>query len=229
MMQPSKQQQQLLRENHLFRALTEQQFDALMQHLSVKKLAQGEQLFAEGDEAGVFYFLLQGKVKLYRLSAAGQEKVVEIISPGQTFAEALMFRAIPAYPVSAQALGETELLAINNKGFMQLLGQSVETCFQLMADLSLRLHGLLDEVEALTLQNAQLRVVNYLLYLAGESGTTFSLPATKSTIASRLSIQPETLSRILGTLSAKGLISVEGLSIEVLKPEQLRTMSTATE
>ena len=219
---------QALQHCPLFRALSNEQFERLLQDVGSRTLEQGQHLFEAGTQASVFYFLLRGQVKLYRLSPTGQEKVIEIVRPGQTFAEALMFLDIPAYPVSGQALADAEVLEIKNKAFLHLLSQSVEIGLQVMAQLSMRLRGHLNEIDALTLQNASLRLVNYLLYLAqevesGAGSAEITLPAAKNIIASRLSIQPETLSRILGNLSGKGLISVDGLNIKVRDLEGLRT------
>lgn len=227
----TKEHEQILRQHHLFRSLSDEQFEPLQQDISIRKLEQGQHLFEEGADANAFYLLLEGQVKLYRLSPTGQEKVIEIVRPGQTFAEALMFLDIPAYPVSAQALSDIQFFVIRNKGFLQLLSNSVDTCFHVMADISMRLRGLLNEIDALTLQNASLRLVNYLLYLAqevesDEGSAEITLPAAKNIIASRLSIQPETLSRILSNLSGKGLIRVDGLNIRVLDLDGLRTLNS---
>lgn len=215
-----------LRNNHLFRALPEAQLRELQQGIVVRGLNAGEHLFEADSRAESFFLLRSGKIKLYRLSPSGQEKVIEIIGPGHTFAEAMMFLDIPQYPVSAQALCDTEVFAINNRSFLNVLSQSIETCFQVMADISMRLKRHLNEIDALTLQNAALRVVNYLGYLVPEGSretAEITLPAQKNIIASRLSITPETLSRILHTLSGKGLISVDGLHITVYDIELLRT------
>lgn len=192
---------------------------------TLKSLDQGEHLFEAGSRADEFYLLASGQIKLYRLSPAGQEKVIEIIRPGQTFAEALMFLDIPTYPVNAQALTPATLYAIKNRVFLDILRGSVETCFHVMADISMRLKHHLNEIDALTLQNATLRVVNYLgqLIPTGDSAAAeITLPAAKNIIASRLSITPETLSRILNVLSSKGLIAVEGLHIRVHDVDGLR-------
>jgi CRP-like cAMP-binding protein len=218
-------QKQQLRENHLFRALSEEQMEQLCVATTVKSLDQGQHLFEAGSRADEFYLLSSGQIKLYRLSPAGQEKVIEIIRPGQTFAEALMFLEIPTYPVNAQALANVELYAIKNRVFIEILRDSVDICFQVMAAMSVRLKHHLNEIDALTLQNATLRVVNYLGHLipAGDTDAAeITLPAAKNIIASRLSITPETLSRILHTLSSKGLISVEGLHIKVHDVDGLR-------
>jgi CRP-like cAMP-binding protein len=214
-----------LTQSPLFSSLSREQLLQLQPHLSDRGLGQGEHLFLEGQPAESFYLLLKGQIKLYRVSATGGEKVIEIVRPGQTFAEALMFLDRPAYPLTAQTLSAVELVVINSKGFQQLLADSTETCFRVMANISIRLRQLLNEIDALTLQNATLRVVNYLLHLIpegvrGETGIT--LPASKNVIASRLSIQPETLSRIFSVLSSNRLISVDGLTIQIHDIEALR-------
>ena len=79
---------QALRENPLFSGLSDEQFAFMQKDISVRQLEQGEHLFEAGTQAKVFYFLHSGQIKLYRLSPTGQEKVIEIVRPGQTFAEA---------------------------------------------------------------------------------------------------------------------------------------------
>jgi CRP-like cAMP-binding protein len=214
-----------LKQSPLFSSLSEAQLERLQPSLSARTLAQGEHLFEEGMAAESFYLLLQGRLKLFRVSAAGNEKVIEIVRQGQAFAEALMFLDRPVYPVAAQTLTEARLVVINNKGFHQLISESTETCFRVMGSLSIRLRQLLNEIDSLTLKNASLRVVSYLLYLVpeGEKGKMdITLPAAKNIIASRLSIQPETLSRILNTLCSRQLIQVEGLNICIHDIEALR-------
>lgn len=217
---------EVLRRSPLFNSLSDQQVEQLQPHISVHSLSTGEHLFEQGEPADAFYLVLQGQVRLYRLAPSGQEKVVELVNPGQTFAEALMFQDVPSYPLNAQALNDAEVVVIRAKGFLELLSGSVDICFKVMASLSVRLRRLLGEIDALTLQNAGLRVANYLVHLLPEGSCdseVITLPAAKNIIASRLSIQPETLSRSLHSLSDKGLIEVDGLSIRVLDLEALRT------
>ena len=219
----------MLRQSPLFQGFSDVQIEQLGPSISARQLSPQEHLFEQGEEVAAFYFVLSGQIRLYRLAPSGQEKVVELVNPGQTFAEALMFQDMPSYPLNAQALSDCEVLVIRSDGFIDLLSASVESCFKVMASLSVRLRRLLGEIDALTLQNAGLRVANYLLHLLpeGSGGSeVVTLPAAKNIIASRLSIQPETLSRSLHTLADKGLIEVDGLNIRVLDPEALRTYSS---
>lgn len=214
-----------LRRLPVLAALSDEQLARVRRGARLVELAEGEHLFEHGQRAERFFMLREGRIKLYRLSPEGDEKVIEIIRPGQSFAEAVMFMEGKRYPVSAQALVRSELIAFDNAVFLQILRESVETCFRVMAAMSMRLRARVNEIEALALQNATLRLVNYLLGElpedAGDSAE-IRLPAPKNVIASRLSVQPETLSRILHQLCDKGLITVQGRTITVHDVPALR-------
>lgn len=214
-----------LRSHALFSGLSDDELARIKEGIHLVQLAEGEHLFTRGQPADRFFVLRRGQVKLYRLSPTGNEKVIEIVRPGQCFAEAVMFMDVQCYPVSSQALVPAELYAISNRSFLGVLRESVDTCFRVMADMSVRLHHRLNEIDALTLQNATLRLVNYLLGQVPKEAAKeaeVSLPAAKNIIASRLSVQPETLSRILHSLSDQGLISVKGLSVQIHDLQKLR-------
>lgn len=214
-----------LRGHPLFKGLDEHELAKIKEGVHLVQLAEGAHLFTQGQPAERFFFVRQGQIKLYRLSPTGNEKVIEIISPGQSFAEAVMFMDVQRYPVNAQALTAAEVYAITNKNFLAVLRESVDTCFRVMGDMSIRLRKRLNEIDALTLQNATLRLVNYLLGQVpkdAEHDVDVELPAAKNIIASRLSVQPETLSRILHNLTDKGLISVKGLHVVIHDVKGLR-------
>jgi len=216
---------QELRSHALFNGLNDAELAKIKEGIQLVQLAEGEHLFSQGQPAERFFMLRRGQIKLYRLSPTGNEKVIEIIRPGQCFAEAVMFMEGQRYPVSAQALAPAELYSINSRNFLSVLRGSVDTCFRVMADMSVRLHHRLNEIDALTLQNATLRLVNYLVGQAPKNAdreAEVALPAAKNIIASRLSVQPETLSRILHSLSDQGLISVKGLSVHIHDLQKLR-------
>lgn len=212
---------------YLFDSLNESQLETVYSAMREVTLAARETLFEFGRAADRFFLLRSGQVKLFRISADGDEKVMEVIHPGQTFAEAIMFMEKHNYPVNAEAIEPSELYSFDMKVFTELLKDSPETCFRLMASMSRRLHGRIEEINNLTLQNATYRLVVYLLEHRPEDmevDSTIHLETPKSVIASRLSIQPETFSRILSKLSKVGLISVQGNNISLLDLKGLQKL-----
>lgn len=210
---------------YLFAELNDQQLAKVKHCMRTVRLSADERLFDHGQHADRFFFVHAGQIKLFRLSLGGIEKVIEIVRPGQTFAEAVMFMKRQNFPVNAEAIEDTEVWSFDNRCFLQILRESSDTCFRLMADMSQRLHSRLNEIDHLTLQNATYRLISYLLQEIDEKTQTTAdvhLGTPKSIIASRLSIQPETFSRILHNLNREGLISVEGKVIHVHDTRRLR-------
>lgn len=221
-----------LRRLPLLSELEDAQLERMRASRRTLTLAAGEALFHMGDRSAHFYYLDSGAIKLFRLSPGGQEKIVEIIRPGQTFAEAVMFFTRPLYPVNAQALEDSTLTAFDSSVFLEMLHQSTDLCLRLLGTLSVRLHQRVNEIDALSLQNATLRVVNFLLArlpdaVEQDGDPVIELEAAKKDIAGRLSIQPETFSRVLHALTESGAIDVAGRRIRVKDEAALRGAAAA--
>lgn len=213
-----------LKHGMLFARLSDEQLQRVASHARRLRLNEGEPLFEQGDLADRFFLVLTGQIKLYRLSSAGNEKVIEIVLPGHTFAEALMFLERPRYPVGAMALQPAELISLDARDFVDMLSESVQTCFLLMGDMSQRLRGLIQEIDELSLHSATCRVAGYLLTQA-ESVGEFELQIPKQTLASRLSVKPETFSRIIKELSNKGVLKVKGSRVRIHDWSALREIA----
>jgi len=93
--------------------------------------------------------VLNGQIKPYRLSPEGNEKIIGIVQPGNSFAEALMFLGAPAYPLCASALGQVRLMSFETRTFLELLLGSADSCFRVMGTMRQRLRGLIKKIDAL--------------------------------------------------------------------------------
>lgn len=187
---------------------------------------KGQSLFQCGDPCTGFHVVVYGQVKLGFTSPQGIEKVVEIVSPGQSFGEALMFLDSP-YIVFAQALSDSMLLHVAKHVVFDELARDPSFARRMLSGLSRRLHGLVRDVEAYTLRSGQERVIGYLLAdVADVTGNgkpvEVHLTPGKSVIASRLNMTPEHFSRILHELAENGLIGINGRAITIPDLERLR-------
>lgn len=215
-------------EHYLFAALDETQRRQAQAHSHVRRLDAGEHLFMQGDRASTFWWLEAGQIKLYRLSGDGHQKVMGLVAPRQSFAEGILFMDTPRYPVNAQAVSASTLRGFDRDTYLALLETSFASCRALFRQMVRRTQRHLDEIEALTIQNARFRLVHYLLRLqpAATSATagTIKLPARKVLIASQLAVQPETLSRLFRELEREGYIRVDGDSIRILDVDALQRL-----
>src|SRR5690625_5092357 len=207
---------QAMGQHYLFKAFSPDELQQLAAQVRSQQLNAEQVLFQHGDPAERFFLVRSGQIKLFRTTTDGQEKVMELMGPGRTFGEAIMFMERQHYPVNAQALQDSQLYAIPNQVFMQLLRQNPDACFRLLGSMSMRLHQRLNEVESLSLQNASHRLVHYLLQQLPaytSDGAELILDAPKQVIASKLGMKPETFSRALAGLIQRGAISTQGRKI----------------
>jgi CRP-like cAMP-binding protein len=161
----------------------------------------------------------------------GAEKVVEIVTPGLSFGEALMFMEKP-YVVMAQALADSLLLHVSKEAVFVELDRNPKLARRMLAGLSRRLHGLVGDVESYSLESGTQRVIGYLLRQDADSAApsdsyTVKLPTSKAIVASRLNLTPEHFSRILHDLAEAQLISIEGRDVRILDAAKLRAYSGA--
>jgi CRP-like cAMP-binding protein len=213
----------------MFRGLAPEEIERLAVDTRRVYAARGETLFNKGDVAEGFHVVLYGRVKLGFTSPQGAEKVVEILGPGMSFGEAVMFMERP-YPVFAQAIEDSLLMLVPKAVVFAELDANPRFARKLIAGMAARLHALVRDVESYSLRSGTQRVVGFLLAeeQRGEAGTaadgtlSVTLPATKVTIASRLNLTPEHFSRILHDLAEAGLIRVDGRVVHVPDLARLR-------
>ena len=210
----------------LFHDLAPEELQRMACGCVLRRLARGEDVFRVGEPCEEFHVAVIGQVKLFALSPNGQEKVIEIIGPGNTFAEALMFTGRP-YIVNAQAVTDALVLTVKKHAVLDEIQRDPRFCLRMLAGISRRLHGLVRDVEAYSLHSGAQRVIGYLLrdVPAGAEDThepvTVSLPVSKATIASRLSLTPEYFSRVLHELESKGLIVIDKRDIRIMDAQLL--------
>lgn len=206
----------------LFNELAPHELERVAQATSDRHVLRGETIFRRGDPCLGFHTVVYGQIKLAFVSSQGDEKVVEIVGPGSSFGEALMFMEKP-YIVTAQALADTLLLHVTKAAVFDELERDPKFARKMLAGLSRRLHGLIGDVEAYSLSSGTQRVIGYLLKDdAHQDGQQFRLEVSKSVLASRLNVTPEHFSRILHDLSARGLIDVKGRDLTIINIEKLR-------
>jgi CRP-like cAMP-binding protein len=183
-------------------------------------------LFHKGDACHGFHIVVYGQVKLGFTSSTGADKVVEIIGPGMSFGEAVMFLGKP-HIVYAQTIADSMLLFVAKQAVLDELHRDPDFAMKLLGGLRRRLHSLVSDVEAYSMCSGAQRVIGYLLRddtPDAAHGPSFEvrLPTSKNIIASRLNLTPQHFSRILHELTEAALIQVEGRTIRILDVDRLR-------
>jgi CRP-like cAMP-binding protein len=207
----------------MFRQAPRQNLAELARHARSLHVHRGTAVCRRGDPMPGFYALAYGMVKLALRTDAGEEKVLRLVGPGETFGEAVMFLEKPC-PVDAIALADSLLVVLPAEPVFALLERDPRFARSLIASLSQRMHGLIADVEAAALRGGLQRVAAYLDAHAerGDDGAAqVRLPTTKTVIASHLGVTKETFSRLLRELAKLGLITVARREIALLDRARL--------
>lgn len=196
----------LIRQASLFKDLTEGALTTLLAEATVKSMERNETLFIQGDQASAFFIILEGWVKIYRLTHSGGEAVVGVFTRGQSFAEAVAFTS-SVYPASAESVTDTRILIIPTRRLPDVIRGAPEIGLKMLASLSQHLHGLVHQVQQLKAHTGAQRLAEFLLSLApvDTGACTIVLPYDKALIAGHLGMKPESLSRAFLRLREYGV------------------------
>lgn len=222
----------VLGELPLFEQLASERIERIAPRVRKRHLSRTEVVFHKGDQPQGLFVVIHGHVKLALLSTAGNEKVVELVGPGQCFGEVALLTGA-SHSFLAQAVRDVVLLFIPKDVVFELLEHVPEFARCMLTSLAGRMQTLLQDVETYTQLTSSRRVVGYLHQLCQDTehegdSVAITLPTSKQIVASRLNVTPETLSRILHELTEAKLIAVQGRQIHVASRERLNSYCTAT-
>jgi CRP-like cAMP-binding protein len=213
----------------LFSSLEPWDLDYVLQHSRRVRLGHHQLLYRQDMPAHHFFFVISGRLRLYRLDASGVDRTLDSLLPGDCFAEVMIYADPPRYACYAEALKNSEVLMIPVKVYQELLeGNPVYTRAALQ-HFAMRAVSRFHDLEIMTVQSARDRLIRYLIDLLPESarkvGGEIELPLPKCLVASRLAMQPETFSRILADLKSNGLLRVNRSKLFITDPRRLIQMS----
>lgn len=214
-----------LKKNNLFSGLNSFQLARLAGVAVIKKVNKGEIIFLEGEPALGFFIVIEGKIKIYKLSAEGKEYILHIASNNDTIAEVTVFSG-KDYPASTEAVENSSLLFFPKTGFLDVVREYPEVGMRILGAVAGRQRKFADIIEDLSLRDVLSRLSKYILNLSKEKGKdTFELDIQKSELALKLGTIPETLSRNLKKLKTKKIISLEDKTVTILNKDALQKLS----
>ncbi len=197
---------EIARTSLFMRSLPEQHVEPLLARASFHHFDRGETIFLQDEPAKGVHVVLDGWVKLYRVSHNGAEAVVGVFARGQSFGEAVALRNGP-YPVSAEAVTACEIMIIPATSLVAMMHEDPDVCVSILASTFSHLHSLVEQLEQLKAQTGAQRVAEFLLSLCkvSQGSCTVNLPYDKVLIAGRLGMKPESLSRAFARLKPAGV------------------------
>jgi CRP-like cAMP-binding protein len=208
----------------VFSGLNPREVQTLLAQATVIDLEPGQSLFRQGDAAAAFFIVITGWIKLYRITPAGDEAVLHVLTKGESFAEAVAFVG-GRYPATASAATDARVVMIPAHHVINCVREMPDIAIAMIASTSQHLHRLVQRVEQLSAQSGLQRVAEFLAGLCPnmDGSCTISLPYDKTLIAGRLGLKPESLSRVFAKLRSVG-VDVRASDVVVSEVAQLRSL-----
>lgn len=216
----------MLRNVPMFRDLDEVATARILAGAVPRRWEKGLTVVEQGETADGFWVVLEGWVKLYRLTPSGGEAVLTLMTAGESFAEAVSFLG-GRCPVSVDTVTEARLLRVENAALRRAIADDGAIAIALLASIAHQGEALTDQVDRMKALTAPRRVADFLVVTASrtraatEGGRVdLRLPYEKALIAARLGMTPESFSRALAQLRRRG-VTVDRDFVRIASLERL--------
>lgn len=206
----------------LFCDLTPELLTDVTSEASVTRYARNEVIFRQGDIPTALRVVLDGQVGLIGTIADGGETMLEILKAGEMFVPAAVLTQKP-FLMSAVALQPARILSLPGEKLRRDVKEKPDLSYIMLTSMARNFRTLVREVKDLKLKSAAQRLALYLLGLTAkrEGSTIVRLPHSKSVIAARVGVRPETLSRAFSYLKGEGVV-VDGNAVSIADIPALR-------
>ena len=198
-----------------FAALRAETFDRLAAAVRIERYRKGETLFRQGEKAQSIFVVIEGFIKISRISPQGEETLIRIFGRGETIAESVGVLG-DDHTTTAEATGAVTAARLPALTVAQVSREAPELALAILHESSAKIWALMDEIETLKAQTADQRVLRFLISLCNQQQGPCSvrLPYTKGDIAASLGLKQETLSRSFARLKSVG-VDIDGRDAKI--------------
>ena len=217
----------VLRSIPLFSELSDEELIEISKH-TVRQIYKKDNMVLIEEEIGsTMFVILDGRVKISRISDEGREVILSILVDGDFFGEMSILDG-QTRSANAVTLEDTEMLIVRRENFLQMLYDYPQVSINLLKELAHRLRRSDSQIKSLSLQNALGRVASTILRIADDSGTIkqgkveiASLPPQQD-LANMAGTSRETISRVIKSLNQLGYVEKKGSKLIILEYDRFK-------
>ncbi len=197
---------------------------------SVRDYVRGDLIFSEGDTPEFFCVVARGRVKVFKMTPAGKDVILEVFGTGDPLGAVAVYEGRP-FPASAMALDSTTCLFIPRQAFFTLLEQHPSLVRGLLAGLNMRLVELTNRVADLSGGRVEPRFARLFLKMAADQGTQdrgglfIASPLSRQELADLTGTTIETCIRIMSRWGKEHIVRTDKDGFVVLNRDELDTIA----
>lgn len=216
----------LIKNLQLFRAVSDDDLDAMLAIAQATRLNAGDAVFQQGQAADSFFILLHGHLKVMQTTAEGNQVMVRYVIPGEVFGIAKAMRR-PSYPASCFAVEESIVLGWPSSEWDRFVSGNLQFAANALQTVGERLHDAHARIQELSTEEVEQRVARCILRLVDSSGEethegiAINFPITRQEIAEMTGTTLHTVSRLLSAWKERGLVDTGRKRVTVRKVDDL--------
>jgi CRP/FNR family transcriptional regulator, nitrogen oxide reductase regulator len=210
----------------MFKKLETRALRTLLDRSHIRRVEESSFFFFQGDPARYLYILTLGRIKMTQVTPDGQEIILKVIAPVTMFGGVAMI-AEQAYPVSAQALEDSQALAWRGDELRRLAEDYPRLALNAMGLMAEHAQDFQDRYRELATERVERRIARLVLRLAQqvgkktERGVLIDLAISRQEMAEMSGTTLYTVSRTLTAWEKQGLVETGREKVIILKPHQL--------
>ena len=211
----------------LFDGIGDDELTRIAGAMTRRRFRRDEVIFHEGDPGDSLHVVVEGRVKITRESADGDEAIVVILTPGDSFGELVLLDGAPR-SATATAMEPSMTMTMSRATFVQLVESGSPFRSQLLIGIARRIRRLTDQLAEVHFLDLAGRLALQLTRLAEESAPgrttdiTLSTTLTQSDLAAMVGGTRQRVNQIIGDFAADGLVGNDGGHIVIRDLERLR-------
>ncbi len=219
---------ELLKNLPLFGDLDDEELVEIWNHVQTRSYKKSNIILFEEDSGDSLFIIKDGKVKITRLSEEGREVILSILGEGEFFGEMSILDG-EARSANVIALADSEVFVLKRQDFINILTSNPQIAITLLEELAARIRKSDQQIEYLSLADAENRVAMTLLRLAEESGTfkmgqvTIEELPMQQDMANMSGTSRETISRMLSEFTEKEYIDRKRKKLIILDYDKFRS------
>jgi CRP-like cAMP-binding protein len=202
-----------LRAIPMFSGVSDEALESIASLLIERKFPKHKTIVEEGAPGDYMYIIVEGRVKVTKLSGDGREKILELLDVGDFFGEMSLFDDAPR-SASVKGLSQVRILALARNDFLRLLSGSPDLALSVIQELTRRLRQVDEQASSLSFQRVKERTMGLLVRLAREEqnqqGRRKTPVLTHQQIADMIGTSRETVTRAIKGLKADGWLEQDG-------------------
>lgn len=206
---------------------TEEAIRELIAGRVTNKYRKKQVIFSEGNHPQYLFYVLKGKVKVFKSSDEGKELTVGLYAAGDFLGYIALLEEAP-YKVSAEALEDSEVSMIPRDDFSGLINKNPGVARQFILLLAKNNNEKSDQMVQLAYNSLRKRVANALLALLRKyqdaASSKFSIHISREDLANLSGTATESLIRTLSDFRQEKLIEIHGGDIVILDEQKLHKM-----